>query len=307
MAQGTAPKLTIESAVDLFILDARARRFTASTLRFYRGRLGLFQRWLADAGVLFLADIESSHIKRYFVSLQEAGRSSAYVHSFGRAIRAWLNYCVRDEVIAISPFNRVKMPVLEKKVKGALSGEEVRKLLRACNSERDRAIVLLLLDAGLRASELLALKVGDIDLDTGAVTIQMGKGQKGRYSWLGLKTRRQVGRYLLKERHGDASAGAPLFMTKPTAGRGRGKRLGYKGLQQMLLKTAERAKVEGATAHALRRTFAINCLRNGMDIHTLAKLMGHADTKVLEYYLPFIQSDLEQAHEKHGPVDHMLE
>jgi integrase len=75
--------------------------------------------------------------------------------------KAFLNYCVRDELIEVSPMKKVKMPKVEKKVLSAIDPADIQKILKACKYERDKAICLFLLDSGVRARELLALNVGD--------------------------------------------------------------------------------------------------------------------------------------------------
>jgi integrase/recombinase XerD len=112
-----------------------------------------------------------------------------------RSIRAFLNYCVRDELVELSSFNKVQMPRLEKKILDALSSTEIHAILRCCISERDKALCLFLFGSGVRASELVALNVGDIDLKTGIVLVRLGKGQKGRTTYIGARTRKQVKHY----------------------------------------------------------------------------------------------------------------
>ena len=82
-------------------------------------------------------------------------------------------------------------------------------------------------------------------------------------------------------------------------------RLTYFGLAQLMRKLESRAGVPHCAAHAFRRTFAINCLRNGMDIYSLARLMGHEDIETLKPYLELVEVDAEQAHRQYGVVDNL--
>ncbi len=287
--------VTFSDAFELFILDCKSRRFTRKTLQFYEGRLSLFLRWHGEDKPL--NELTSTDIKKYFISLQERDLSSAYVHSFGRAIRTFCNYCVRDELIEKSPFARVKMPQLEKKILPALTSEEVDTILDACINQRDKVIVLLLLDSGLRASEAVKLNVADIDMRTGSVTVHQGKQQKDRTTFIGATTRKAIKLYLM-DRNGPETH-EPLFVSETS-----GERLTYFGLAQIIKRLRTDAGVH-FSAHTLRRTFAINCLRGGMDIFVLAKLMGHADITVLKQYLDLVKDDLQNAHAKYGPVDNM--
>lgn len=290
--------ITLNDALSMFLLECEARQFTSHTMRFYHGRLSLFVRWCdQQEPPPRLHEVTPVHIRMFLVDAQRRGLSSAYVHGHARAIRAFFNYCVRDELLDVSPFARVRMPRLEKKILPALTGSEVRATLAACETERDRAVVLVLLDAGLRASELCGLNVDDVDMTTGAVHVRHGKGQKERITFIGPRTRKQIFRYLKLER---TDGGKALFLSA------RGERLTYSGVAQIFKRLRRKVKIDNLSAHACRRTFAINALRGGMNIYVLAKLMGHADIHVLKQYLAIVEDDLRAAHASAGALDRML-
>lgn len=296
MQRGTRIFLT---ALDLFFLDCEARRLTDATLSFYRAKLTLFIRWCEAEGLESVDELTAHHIRRYLVHLHRRNLSSQYQHNLVRAIRAFLNYCVRDEIIEKSPFSKVQMPRLEKKVLEALSPEDIRLILKNCAYDRDRALCLFLLDAGLRASELLALNVEDVDLKTGTVTVRLGKGQKGRTTYIGVHTRKQLRRYYAER--GTLRERDPAFVSEMS-----GKRMTLSGLVQIMRRLQKCSGVPHCTCHTFRRTFALNCLRNGMNIYVLARLMGHADITVLRQYLPFVEDDMQDAHARFGAVDNLL-
>ena len=287
------------TALDLFFLDCEARRLTDATLSFYRGKLSLFIRWCEAEGLETIQDLTAHHIRRYLVHLHRRQLSSQYQHDLARAIRAFLNYCVRDELLEKSPFAKVQMPRLEKKILEAFSPDEVRLILKSCRTERDRALCLFLLDTGVRASELIALNVEDVDLKTGMVTVRLGKGQKGRTTYAGARTRKQLTRYFAER--GTLKGREPAFATEWA-----GKRMTLSGLIQLMGRLQERSGVTTCTCHTFRRTFALSCLRNGMNIYVLARLMGHADITVLRQYLPLVEDDLQDAHARFGTVDNLL-
>jgi len=299
MVQNT--RITLVTAFDLYILDCRSQQVSPHTLRFYNGRLGLFLRWCDAGGVVYLDDIGPQHIKQYLVDAQERGNSSAYIHSHARAIKSFFNYCIRDELIEATPFRKVKMPVLEQKIKPAIPMRDIGKILKCCHCERDKTLVLFLLDSGLRASELCALNVEHIDFETGSVSVHKGKMGRGRIAQIGNKVRHQIKKYWIRER-GGIPAG-----TEPAIGNERnGQRLVYAGLKQVMRRLRDESGVQLCSLHNFRRTFAINCLRSGMDIFTLARLMGHKDLTVLRSYLALLDDDLRAAHAKHGVVDNMF-
>lgn len=290
---------TLNDALEMFMLDCEARRLTPATRQFYKGKIGMFVRWCGENDVELLTDISAHKVRLFFVGLQRRELSSQYQNNLGRAIRAFCNYCVRDELMENTPFGKVQLPRVEKKILAALTTSEIPTILKSCQSARDRALCLCLLDSGIRASELIALNVEDIDLATGIINVHCGKGQKGRVTYIGVTTRKQLHRYWVKRT--DLSPKSPAFSSTMT-----GERLTLSGLVQLMERLRLRSGVAICTCHTFRRTFALNCLRNGMNIYVLARLMGHADITILRQYLPLIESDLQEAHARFGTVDNLL-
>ena len=162
------------------------------------------------------------------------------------------------------------MPRLDRRVLPALSDAEVRRLLSACKLERDRAIILFLLDTGCRAFEAVQVNGEDIDLQSGDVRIRQGKGRKERIVFLGQNARAQLIRYY--HDRGTPESKDPVWISEKSS-----ERLTTSGLHQILKRLGRYAHVEHCGPHTFRRTFALWSLRNGMDIFRLARLMGHAD------------------------------
>ncbi len=170
-----------------------------------------FSGWCKSEGIVYLDDLDHRHIKQFLVSQSDRGLAAHTVHGNARAIRTFLNFCVRDGLIDESPFKRVKMPKMEHKVLPALSADEVRKLTKACSSTRELAIVLFLLDSGVRASELCAMNVRDVDMAAGTVLVIQGKGQKDRTTYVGAIFRKALRRYLAERGNPDETG--PLFVS----------------------------------------------------------------------------------------------
>ena len=133
--------------------------------------------------------------------------------------------------------------------------------------------------------------------------IRHGKGDKERVVYLGYRARRALRRYL----HGRADRWtdeSPLWVSFHYPEEGI--RLTTGAVRLMLRRVAKRGDVERHNPHAFRATFALWSLRSGMDIYTLARLMGHADISTLRHYLALVESDLADAHRRHGPVNGYL-
>ena len=157
--------------------------------------------------------------------------------------------------------------------------------------------MLTLLDTGLRAAEFCGLRTGDVDMRSGLCTV-LGKGQKQRTVRVGAKARGAIARMLAMR--GEVDPGDPLWEGHT------GEPLGIHGLQTLLHRMGRSAGVMPCAPHRFRRTFALWCLRDGMDLHSLRMLMGHSSLDVLQQYLALAGQDVERAHKAHSPVDKLL-
>jgi site-specific recombinase XerD len=286
----------IQDAYEMFRMDCEARRFTESTLRFYRFRLFPFIHWCEEKGIVSLRAITSSHIRIYLVSLQERGLGGYSQHAAARAIKTFLRFCVREELLPDTPMKRVSMPRVDRPILPAFDQAGISRIMAAITTDRDKAIVLCLLDTGCRAAEFVAWNGGDVDMSAGTVQVRRGKGGKGRVVYLGKKARKTLLRYYM--RRGTPGPDEPVWLSL----RG-GRRLTTWGLGQLLKRIGTAAGVEYCTPHTFRRTFALWSLRNGMNIYALQRLMGHAGLEVLQRYLALVEHDLGNAHDAASPVD----
>ncbi len=291
--------LTPGDALQLFLLDCQARRLTPATLTFYRNKVGSFLRWLADNEVTELDAITSHAIKRWLVHMQQKGLTDHSQHDYARAVKTFLGYCVRDEILEKSPFIKVKMPQLEESLPVVLTDDEIKTVLLRVKAHRNRLIIRFILDSGIRAAELLALNVGDVDLATGIVVVKLGKQQKGRLTSIGAATRKAVKRYLLLRKSPDAKAPLIATMTKKAT------RLTMVGLMHAFRKMQGQTGVDTLTAHTLRRTMATKSLENGMDAYVLARMLGHADMQMLRRYVAMNRKLIQQAGEMYSVVDNL--
>jgi site-specific recombinase XerD len=307
-AQGQLIRLVHKSElardVQSFVIDRQARGLSPRTIEFYSEELHFWQTYLECQGLNHVEELTPGHLREYLLKLAER-RNPGGVHAAFRAMRAFLNwYEVEYEPQEWSnPIRKVAAPRVPQRQLDPVSLSDLKTMLATCErrtliGDRDRAMLLALLDTGCRASEFLALNLGDVNLHSGAVIVRNAKGGKFRTAFLGAKTRRELGRYL---RHrASTSANEPLWLTV------HGKRLSYCGLRSVLRRRSKRAGIDEPTLHSLRRAFALTCLRGGMDVYSLQKLMGHSDLSVLRRYLQQTEADLRLAHQKVGPVDSYL-
>lgn len=293
-------------ALDAFLLSREAMRCTPKTLDAYRYALGNFAAFLEAQGIDDPQRIAATHCRAYLVSLQRRGLKDTTVHLHARCVKTWLRWLEAEGDIAESPMRKVAMPRLEKRIPPPFTPEDIRRLLDGCDRSplglRNRAVILALVDTGLRAAEAVSLTVGAVNMRTGLCTV-MGKGRKQRTVRVGSKARAAILRYL--QTRPEARPDSPLWAAYDITGAERGG-LSVHGLQIMLQRLGRRVGVLPCGPHRFRRTFALWCLRDGVDLHTLRLMMGHSTLAVLQTYLALGTEDIERAHAAHSPADKML-
>lgn len=162
-------------------------------------------------------------------------------------------------------------------------------------AQRDYTIMIVLLDTGIRASELCNLQFRDYEKNTGKLSIRHGKGDKNRTVYIGHAAQKHLWRYLVDR--GAMKANDPLFITRT------GTALAKDELLNMITSTARRAGVSHANVHKFRHTFAINFLRNKGNVLELQRLLGHEKMDTLRIYVFLAQSDLAAAMAEASPAD----
>ena len=293
----------LAAEVAAFLVDREARGLSPRTLDYYGEQLDAWLGWLSDHDIATLDQITAKSLRQWVSQLMRS-RSPGGVAASYRAVRAFMRWCWQEnERPGRNPIAKVRPPKVPDEPLEPLSLDTLKALLDTCNSrtlsdQRDKAMLLALLDTGCRAAEFVALDVGDVDLGSGLVRVRYGKGGNPRIAFLGSICKRELLRYL---RHFDETPPhAPLWITI------HGERLTYQGLRSVLRRRSERAGVDEPTLHSFRRAFALMSLRNGVDVYSLQRLMGHADLTMLRRYLAQTDADIQEAHDKAGPVDHWL-
>ncbi|MCH7611461.1 MAG: site-specific integrase [Chloroflexi bacterium] len=167
-----------------------------------------------------------------------------------------------------------------------LSREEVRQVLSVCGT-RDRALVMTLIDSGIRRGEALDLTWDDVDFRTGAVHVRRGKGGKARVTYIGAKTKRALLRW------GGGQRSIAIFPLTASGG------------TTLMARLSHKSEVH-ITFHKCRRTFATWALRGGMDLLSLQRLLGHSSLEMVRHYALQSDRDLKVAHDQVGPIDLVL-
>jgi len=167
--------------------------------------------------------------------------------------------------------------------------------MQRATADRDELILILLLDTGMRASELCRIRIEDIDIQNNMIwLVPQGSGRKskGRPVVIGKKTRALLWKYI------NTYNPAPLLLYSRE-----GEPYNRFSLAHLLTRLGERAGVNNTHAHRFRHTFAIEYLRNSGDIFTLQSILGHASLKMVRNYLKLAQTDIATAHRRASPAD----
>lgn len=295
--------LNIERELEAYLIDCEARNLSPMTIESYEQEVRHLRDYLAEQGVTTIPEITARHLRNYLLKLGET-RNPGGQHVSYRSFKTFLRWVwAEHELESRNPISRVRPPKVPKKQLPPVDMADLRAMLRTCDrahfaGARDKAMFMSLLDTGCRAGEFLALDIGDVDLSTGQVRVRRGKGGKARTTFLGKRSRRAVKHYLRFRQ--DLDDDEPLWVTT------QGTRLRYEGLRQTLRRRAEMAEVDAPTCHSFRRGFALISLRNGVDIYSLQRLMGHSDLTMLRRYLAQTDADLQEAHRRSGPVDNLF-
>lgn len=271
------------------------------------GKLKMFAAW-CDENNLALEQVKVHEIRKYIDYVrtrpnQSKGRetkqlSSYTVHGHARAVRAFLNWCTQEDdledLVSEKTTKKIKMPKIEQKVIEIFTDAQIKAFFVACDREytkelaiRDKAILSVLLDTGVRADELCTLKLEHLHLDRDDPYLKvMGKGRKEREIGFGNKTRLAIARYLRIRKPQSQVKTDVVFLSKFN------QPLTVSGLDQLIYRLADWARVEGvrASCHTWRHTFAVNYLKNGGDLYILSRLMGHTSIAVTTVYLKALQA-----------------
>jgi site-specific recombinase XerD len=294
-----------ERVLARYNLDARARGYSDATISLTETSVRSFAAFLG--GNCDVTLVTGDDLRRFILYLRERaarrnGRgaknlSPFSVNTYVRAVKAFWGWLEKTGAITSNPLARVPAPRCPRRVARVYSEEELKSLLRFMAAKpRQRAIVELFLDSGIRLSELAGLRVDDVDLSHGSVRV-LGKGGKERYSYFSPMTALSLRDYLDRcrpEPRGDDY----LFLTST------GLPLDKQGIQTSLERLGRAAGLTmRLSPHKLRHTYATLSLRNGNNLEYVRLTLGHTSIKTTsDAYLAASQRDVAEAHHTFSPL-----
>jgi site-specific recombinase XerD len=287
-------RIKVDKALELFMASREATMCTPATIDFYQRMLGPLVEWLLDRRVRTIDKVTVPIVQDFLNHVKARGVKDSTVHAYARGARAWLLWANRNGYHPERLF--LPMPRVAKRKLPVLSAVEVQTVLNGCKTLRDRAIILLMVDTGLRRLETVNVNWGDLDRKTGVIQVRAGKGRKDRTVVVGNNTREVLEAYRQSVDHHHKD---PLIQTAY------GNRMRPTGLREVLRRLSRRTGIK-LTPHTLRRTFATLSLRAGVNPMHLQGLMGHATLEQTRKYVVLIDEDLQRAHKLYGPIDRLL-
>lgn len=303
---GTAvyfPYMSDADIIDTFLDSSWAEQGLArSTMLAYRSDLTGFSKWLNAQGANLRA-ADGGDIQMYLASRLQKGMQASSVARILSAIRLFYRYAKRHALRSDDPCTQIITPKPSRYLPSVLSEQETETLLNTPNTDtpkglRDRAMLELLYACGLRVSELVTLKQGQINMKTGVLRL-VGKGMKERLVPIGECATDWLERYLRDSRPAllkDRPRTEDLFVTR------QGRAMTRQAFWQMLRQVARKAGItKPLTPHTLRHTFATHLLNHGADLRVVQMLLGHSDLATTQIYTHVAHDKLKDMHRVHHP------
>lgn len=316
-----AASLPLKGYFRLYEAQLRAERKSPRTIEAYQYSLGKFAQWCERAfgTAPTLEQFNREQVRLFLVDAQDKPKwdghpflngvtvkpvSGATLHHYVRALKTFSGWLHREGYAASNALQMLRPPKLDEKQLVPLTEEEERHILDTYNDNsavdcRTKAMFLLMLDTGLRLSELIHLQLEDVSMDHGFLLV-MGKGRKERSVPFGFTAERVLRKYVAFFRPEPATPQFTEFFLSPD-----GYPLTVKALKMVFARARKRTGIARLHAHLLRHTYAMRALENEVPTMALQHYLGHSSTKVTERYVHAAQSEKLKRARGFSPVDQL--
>lgn len=288
----------MDEALDRFIHFLKVEKgLSRNTVEAYHRDIFYYLSYLRKEGVLRLEDSHEGHLLNYLRLQRQAGKSSASVARLTASLRNFYKFLWLEKKIPHNPAQDLPTPKRDQRLPHVLTAAEVEALLNTPKRDtplgiRDTAMLELLYATGMRVSELLSLKLTDLQLEMGFLKC-LGKGSKERIIPVGQLAVGAVNRYL--------AFGRPHLLKGKTSDvlflNSRGEPLSRQGFWKMIKRYARQAQItKPLTPHVLRHSFATHLLENGADLRSVQEMLGHADISTTQIYTHVTHSKIRDTY-----------
>lgn len=294
---------TLDTYIDQFLNYLLVEKgLSKKTLEAYSRDIIKYRNFLTEKKIVAPSEEDTPLILKHLILLRESGLAARSRARHLVALRGFYRFLVQEKVLGHDPASLIDLPKTSLKLPHVLSVQEISHLLAAPDPQkpaglRDAAMLELLYAAGLRVSELITLKLQDINLEAGFVRI-FGKGSKERIVPIGLHAKDKIDLYL-------KSARAVLLKQIPSpylfVARA-GKPMTRQGFWKLLRRYARQAGFKKKiTPHSLRHSFASHLLEGGADLRAVQIMLGHVDISTTQIYTHVTREHLRALHKRYHP------
>lgn len=312
---------TIDELVARYAVSNQVDGKSPKTIAWYGDILSQFLRYLKDNGYQsILSTFNMDIIRGYILFLRRRPRFQGHpfisqkgdllspktVQCHVRVLKALSTWLYEEEYTTTNRLKNLKLPKAAMRIMEPLSLKEIKNVVGSINrksyrGERNHAVVVTLLDTGLRSSEVTGITLSNLNLKDGYIRI-IGKGDKERIVPIGKFVQMELMHYIEKVRplvyDGDNNN---LFLSQD------GRPMTTNTVKMVFSKLARSSRVHRLHAHLCRHTFDVNYLLNGGDIFSLREILGHTTLEMVNHYLHFTSSQITVQHHKYSPMDRIQE
>lgn len=279
----------------------KEKHSSINTIVSYKRDLNKFALFLEKQGVFDVSKITATNLTSYVLFLEKEGRAASTISRSIASIKALFDYLFHEGIIEKDISRVLKAPKIEKKIPEILTVEEVNLLLdqpeeKSQKGIRDKAMLELLYATGMRVSELLHLKVEDLNLPMGYVVCH--EGNKERVVPFGKEAKKALERYVNEARNGMLGEEEREFLFVNCSKSG----MSRQGFWKLLKIYASRAGIEKEiTPHTLRHSFAAHLVENGADLKSVQEMLGHSDISTTQIYASLNGKNIREVYSKSHP------
>lgn len=287
----------MEQMIESFITYLRDTKHSSqNTVQSYHRDLHKMQEYFYHSGISEMEQVTSTSLGSYVLFLEKSGMSSATVSRSIACIRSFYQYLLGRGMVHQNPTEGLKPPKVERHSPSTLSVEEVTLLLQQPKGGtpkeiRDKAMLELLYATGLRVSELINLRITDVNLDFDY--IECKDNEHLRTIPIGDKAKEALSQYMSEVRPVMVQKGDFLFANV------KGDPMSRQGFWKLIKHYAKKANIEkDITPHMIRHSFAAHLVSNGADLHAVQEMMGHSDISTTQIYLKSgrLKEEYDKAH-----------
>ena len=281
------------------------KKSSDNTCEAYMRDIKAFGEFLQRRGIVALEKAGSNDVAAYMMELKNSGKSKATINRKLSSIRTYYKFLIKKGMMKENPTEDIKSPRIERRELDYLTIEEVETLLLAPDESikgiRDRAILEVLYATGIRVSEIIELRLKDINLRMGFLTLNGAHG-RARIVPMGSMARRALDHYILSSRPALMKDGTPDDPESVLFVNYLGEAFYRQGFWKLMKQYGRQVGLEDRlTPHILRTSFAVHMVQNGADLKSLQELMGHEDIMATRIYLSVTKNRIKDVYDKTHP------